>query len=279
MVNKVACFLTCGYTEAGEMQSLLRRCCSSNTRFVQCMPNKPKRRKRNGSIIKDEFSGLTHDGLVNKALEIIRMNKEQYINYRGIVFEDDLDNLTQDDANTQANRIRGKIKDILGDIPVVIVYAAPEVEAWFIADWDHGFGIYRRPELLKAGFSVKDGFFLDHHMRGFFKEIILGEYADKIEEYGTQVPYKKLSDEIIMALDSSVEQSISCSFRRYIKEKGSKNPELAERFIECKNLRYSKKETGSLMLRNLDPAVVADNCQLYFAKAYREIQSFEHFWK
>ena len=273
MVNKVACFLACGYTEAGEMQGFLRRCCSSNIRFVQCMPNKPKRKKRNGSIIKDEFSGLTHDGLVDKALEIIQMNREQYKNYKGIVFEDDLDNLTKDDANARANTIRSRIKDVLGNIPVVVVYAAPEVEAWFIADWDHGFGIYRRSGLLKTGFSVGEGDFLVHHMRGFFREMILGEYDGRVEEYGEQVPYKKLSEEIIVALDNPVEQDISRSFRRYIKERGSTNPELVERLIECRNLRYSKKETGSLMLRNLDPIVVAKNCQVFFAKAFREVQN------
>lgn len=273
MVNKVACFLTCGHTEAGEMQGFLRRCCTSNIHFVQCLPNKPKRKKKEGTVIKDEFSGLTHEGLLEKALSIIRMNREQYTNYKGIVFEDDLDDLTQDGANIRADMIRRKIKDVLGDIPVVVVFAAPEVEAWFIADWNHGFGIYRRPDFLKEGFSVKEGSFLVHHMRAFFNEMILREYTERIEEYGEQIPYKKLSDEIIAALDNPAEHDISSSFRRYIRERGANNPELAERFIECRRLRYSKKETGSLMLRNLDPTVVANNCRLYFANAFREIQA------
>jgi hypothetical protein len=43
-------------------------------------------------------------------------------------------------------------------------------------------------------------------MRNFFKEMLLGEYSDKLEKYGEQRPYKKLSDEIIHALDNSAEE-------------------------------------------------------------------------
>ena len=214
MVSKVACFLTCGYTEAGEMQGFLRRCCNSDIRFVQCLPNKPKRKKKNGSIIKDEFSGLTHNGLVDKMMDIIKKHREQYSNYRGIVFEDDLDDMTPEATYKRSASIKNMIKSEIGDIPVVIVFAAPEVETWFIADWNNGFGIYRKPEILKDHFSSLEGDFLNHHLRSFFNEVILGEYKEKMEEYGEQRPYKKLSEEIIHALDNPVEMDVANSFRR-----------------------------------------------------------------
>lgn len=94
-----------------------------------------------------------------------------------------------------------------------------------------------------------------------------------MEKYGEQRPYKKLSEEIILALNNPVETDISNSFRRYLMERGDKNQELVDRIIDCKNLRYSKKETGSIMLRNLDPKEVAKNCQLFFANAYTEIST------
>lgn len=271
MVNKVACFLTCGYTEAGEMQGFLQRCCQSKVHFVQCMPNKPKRKRENDNIIKDKFSGLTHESLVQKMMDIIKMNREQYKNYKGIVFEDDLDDISIEEANTRSKSIRKLIRNAIGDIPVVVVYAAPEIESWFIADWNNGFGIYKRPEILRNHFSANEAAFLDHHMRNFFKEMLLGEYSDKLEKYGEQRPYRKLSDEIIHALDNSTEEDISCSFRKYLMERGISNPELVNRLIECKYLRYSKKDTGSMMLRGLDPKKVAEKCQIYFAGACRDI--------
>ena len=44
MVNRIACFLTCGYTEAGAMQSFLRKI-NDNYEFRQFLPNKTIKKK------------------------------------------------------------------------------------------------------------------------------------------------------------------------------------------------------------------------------------------
>lgn len=75
MVNKgtIACFFTCGYTESGGMQGFLRRI-NPLYEYRMYLPNKVLRKKQMKagkpvSMIKEEYSGLTGDALINKILE------------------------------------------------------------------------------------------------------------------------------------------------------------------------------------------------------------------
>ena len=65
MVNRIACFITCGYTEAGAMQSFLKRI-NENFEYKQYLPNKTIKKKGMPKIIPDEINGLTGTALLEK---------------------------------------------------------------------------------------------------------------------------------------------------------------------------------------------------------------------
>ena len=65
MVEKIACFLTCGYTEAGVMQSFLRKI-DGNYEYKQYLPNKTIKKKGDPKTINPELSGLTGKKLLEK---------------------------------------------------------------------------------------------------------------------------------------------------------------------------------------------------------------------
>lgn len=49
MVNRVACFLTCGYTEAGAMQYFLKKI-NGNYEYKQYLPNKTIKKKGDSKV-------------------------------------------------------------------------------------------------------------------------------------------------------------------------------------------------------------------------------------
>ena len=58
MVERIACFLTCGYTEAGAMQSFLHKI-NDRYEFRQYLPNKTIKKKGTPKNISDAINGLT----------------------------------------------------------------------------------------------------------------------------------------------------------------------------------------------------------------------------
>ena len=112
MVN-VACFLTCGWTEAGEMQQFLSRIRKDCT-FHQCFPNKTRKRKAKDRFLVPEYSGLTGKPLLERVLEVIGTHPEYRDNYDAVLIEDDLDlrfrNMSDDEIeeiiNEQNNQYR-----------------------------------------------------------------------------------------------------------------------------------------------------------------------------
>lgn len=60
MVDRIACFLTCGYTEAGAMQFFLKKM-NGKYEYKQYLPNKTRKKKGDPKSINLEISGLTGD--------------------------------------------------------------------------------------------------------------------------------------------------------------------------------------------------------------------------
>ena len=77
--NRIACFLTCGYTEAGAMQSFLRKI-NDKFEYKQYLPNKTIKKKGTPKNINKEISGLTGEKLLEKVYEILDKHKGE-INY------------------------------------------------------------------------------------------------------------------------------------------------------------------------------------------------------
>ena len=71
MVNdRIACFLTCGYTEAGAMQFFLRKI-NDKFEYKQYLPNKTIKKKGDSMTIKRDISGLTGDALLENVYTIL----------------------------------------------------------------------------------------------------------------------------------------------------------------------------------------------------------------
>ncbi len=64
VTKRVACFLTCGYTEAGAMQSFLKKI-NSNYEYRQYLPNKTIKKKGDSKALSSQISGLTGEALLN----------------------------------------------------------------------------------------------------------------------------------------------------------------------------------------------------------------------
>lgn len=70
MVEKIACFLTCGYTEAGAMQFFLKKI-NDKYDYKQYLPNKTIKKKGYDKRISSDLSGLTGEALLDKIYNII----------------------------------------------------------------------------------------------------------------------------------------------------------------------------------------------------------------
>ena len=92
MVDVIACFLTCGYTEAGAMQFFLKKI-NDRYEYRQCLPNKTIKKKGMPKKIDDKMSGRTGEALLEKVYELIEKHRDEYSQCRAILVEDDLDGI------------------------------------------------------------------------------------------------------------------------------------------------------------------------------------------
>lgn len=271
VTNRIACFLTCGYTEAGAMQALLKKI-NSNYEYKQYLPNKTIKKKGAPKIISPEISGLTGPALLAKIYTIIEKHTLEIIQCRAILIEDDLDgnfhDMTVSDIETYINSIKEKIYSITGShIPVFILYASPEIESWFISDWDNGFGYIYNSSGCVTDIDTPAKIFFSHHLKHYIDTYVLQEYCDDIENYGYfNHIYYKLSDRLIDAIQTDVKE--------YISSLPKTNRLYSEQISSSRDLYYSKKLHGDRMLRNLDPSIVANKCRHYFLPVYNTLADF-----
>lgn len=268
MVERIACFLTCGYTEAGVMQAFLKRI-NSKYEYKQYLPNKTIKKKGQPKKINDEISGLSGEALLKKIYEILEKNRDDISKCKAILIEDDLDGRfygkNEDEIEEYKQsiiaKVHGKLKK---ELPVYFLFASPEIESWFIADWKNGFEFLYTESGIVKDLEQNIRLFFVHHLKYFINKNVLGEYCNNIENYGWfDSGYVKLSDQIIDAIQIKVKE--------YINTLSNINLDYAKRIYESRDLYYSKKIHGYVMLNNIDPQIVAENCKVYFACFYREL--------
>ena len=271
VTNRIACFLTCGYKEGGAMQAFLKKI-NNNYEYKQYLPNKTIKKKGDSKTICSKISGLTGSALLEKIYSIIKNHTTEITKSSAILIEDDLDgkfyNKTASYIESEIKSIKDKIYSIIKcDIPIFIFYASPEIESWFIADWDNGFGyIYNSSECVSDLDPAAKKFF-SHHLQQYINVHILKEYSDDIENYGYfDEIYYKLSDQIIEAIQTNVKE--------YITLLSNINKLYCNQILCSKDLYYSKKLHGDRMLRNLEPSIVAGKCRRFFSPSYRLLANF-----
>lgn len=263
---KIACYITGGWTECGYMTKFLEKI-NDRYDYRQRFPQKNIGKK--GKARKDyKVAGTTGAALVREACGDMRRHSEVLREYSGILIEDDLDDQyflpdgtgrDHEKIEVRKAQITAQFRSLLKkeDMPVIFLYALPEIEAWFCADWENTFGAEYSGKLseMNAYFSITFKKYVDRYV---LTERFSGV---NIENYGFfNGQYKKLSEELIGAF-----QEYSCQSEDF------KSNELYNKkingLIRNNELRYSKKVEGINMLRRLRPETVAISCGHYFARA------------
>ena len=272
MVNdRIACFLTCGYTEAGAMQQFLKKV-NGKFEYKQYLPNKTVKKKGYPKNIGNDISGLSGEKLLKKVYEILGNHKDEINTCKAVLIEDDLDgrfhNISEQDICKYKLEIIKRVRDILENqkMKVFLLFASPEVEAWFVADWEHSFKmIYESNAIGDLKYSERQYF--TYQLKQYIDREILGEYAEDVEQYGFKEGiYYKLSDQIIVAIESGVKEHILTNHDNY---------DYAKKISESKHLYYSKKLHGDRMLKSILPSVLKERCRQFFWPSYYELADFK----
>lgn len=271
-IKRIACFFTGGYTELNAMKYFIKKINPKNE-YIQLCPTGVRKssraiKNRDLTSIDNHINGLTGSKLIEYVLKIIKTPKFHEEHYDAILIEDDKDNrflkIMQDGgSNIDSNAwnafkkdLREKIhKELDMHVPVIILLAAPEVEAWFVSDWDNSFA-----KIYKDCIAVKQNNFFSIIFRKFVNNKILTKlYMKNVEAYGYfSGKYVKLSEKIQDALRSL--------------EFLHNNPKSQE--IDKRVINYSKRTQGATMLFQIEPDIVLHSCNYFFKECYSMLKNF-----
>lgn len=259
-MKEIGCFITGAWTEAGAMTLFLKKI-NNNFNYVQLLPNKPKYRRG----LDQKISGLTGDSLINEMINRIRKYRDRLENYVAFIVEDDLDCRFHGKTSVEIAKIKDEIQhevdEIMGKhVPVFFLFASPEIEVWFLTDWNNTFcKVYR------------NDFFTNRLKLFINRNCIAGYWEAGIENFGmANGQYTKISDEIMHAVQFGVKDEL---FEIY-KNKQQVYAKKLQDIFENRELYYSKRLHGDLMLRQLTPENLLSKCHIYFAPAYYDIKNF-----
>ncbi len=269
--KRVACFFTAGYTELNSMKMFLSKI-NNQVEYIQLCPNAPRKsrtnieNRRKKTSIDANQNGLTGRALIDFVVKTVSKSYFKEEVYDAILIEDDKDarflNIKEDGTadidkqNWEAHKteVIARLQQECPDIPVIFIYAAPEIESWFVADWDNSFG-----EQYKNIFQTEqDHQFFRTQFRKYVRQTVLTKrYENALESYGYfENVYKKLSVELENALMSE----------------GFVDPNLSKRQKPNKIVNYSKRIHGALMLETIDPYAVMRNCSYFLAEGIRTLE-------
>lgn len=266
--KRVACFFTAGYTELNTMKSFMRKI-NGKLEYIQLCPIGPRKSKRaiqtrHITQIAQEQNGLTGEKLIDFVVDFIGTNRFEEEGYEAILIEDDKDGrflsvqengtaiINENGWDNFKNRVMERLNKIRPGIPIVFFYAAPEIEAWFLADWKNGFG-----NVYKGVYTVPQNEYFKIKFHKYVRESILTDtYTDCVERYGYfEGKYRKLSAEIQRAL-----QEIDF-LEDYMP--GKEHPTIS----------YSKNKQGGIMLESVEPRAILQNCPFFFKDGYQALQA------
>ncbi|WP_088831323.1 hypothetical protein [Paenibacillus tyrfis] len=262
MVKKIGCFITGAWTEAGAMTSFLKKI-NSNYEYIQLLPNKPKYKRG----LSPEVNGFTGDSLIKEIYRRVERYGAEYSDYSAFIIEDDTDyrfyNMSVDEFTQYKANIQKKIEDLMKkEIPVFFLYASPEIEAWFLCDWDNSFS------------KVYQNDFFVNRLRGYIDKNIVKDYWKLgIEKFGiNDGTYRKLSDEIMAAAQIGVKQELEQTIGTENIEKSALTK--VQTILSDRSLYYSKRDHGDQMLRFIYPENLLEKCSHVFAPVYRALHRF-----
>lgn len=266
--KRVACFFTGGYSELNAMKSFLKKA-NDKIELIQLCPTGERRSKsqitgRHTDNIQRNHSGLTGTALIDFILDFIKKKRFLDEEYDAILIEDDKDarflslspngtaSIDNDEWEVYKNSIIDAVRTAGVNIPVIIILAAPEVEAWFLSDWDKSFG-----KVYADDFTREQNEYFSVMFRKYINQSVLTtQYKDTIETYGYfSGEYKKLSEEIQNAL-------VNVDFLEHFKPS---EPHF--------NPHYSKRIQGEAMLESIDPNQVLQHCTVFLKGGLLELKA------
>ena len=274
---KLACFITGGLTEAASMKFFLKKI-NGEVDFIQLCPicrKKSKKQIRDRAVIKEpKHNGITGEKLLEYVYEFIQ--KEAFLSeeYDGILIEDDKDNrfleIAEDGSHRLFKATWEKHKEIIyseikkkcfqmANKPIIIMYAAPEVESWFLADWEHSFAIAYKRTLGEMNH------YFQMNLRKFINNQLLGGYENDLESFG-------FHDDAYIKLSENIQNVISTG--EYLQD--ANNVQYNKDIFENKNVRYSKAINGAEMLEEIIPEIVASKCRIAFEQGFQELKHLEY---
>lgn len=266
--KRIACFFTAGFTELNAMKTFMKKI-NDNVEYIQRCPIGPRKSKeaiknRQMKYIDEKQNGYTGAKLIEFLLEYI--GKPQFVEeqYDAILIEDDKDErflsvqpdgtacIDTDAWKEYKDSVKCQIHKKFPEIPVIFFYAAPEVESWFLADWENSFGYVYKSKLTKP----QNKYFKTVFQNYVHNNILTSQYCNCLESFGYfDGKYKKLSAEIKSALETI---------------------DFLEGYMHGEEhmiVHYSKRNDGAMMLENIDPQMVLRGCNCFFKNGLFELQA------
>lgn len=243
---RVGYFCTAGHTEVGGIDRFLNRIASEpEVRWERCFPAVRKPAPKIGKPGLERPApkgreGLTGASLVSEMME--RLAEYHRAGSKGaldaVVFIDDADCRFEGDpakveAWTGARAAEVRAKTGAPSIPFVALFASPEIEAWFLADWEQGFGV--EYDKLATG---------ERHLRAHVEEL-LGSAIGSVEGYGGGL------------VNGACANKLSEKLQGLVTRLGG---------------AYSKRMQGQDMLLRIRPEKVAQECGAYFRPALQALR-------
>lgn len=157
-----------------------------------------------------------------------------------------------------------EVKALAGrNIRLRMLLASPEVETWFFSDWRNGFSHLIQEQLRnQCGWNdsrwTRVSAILRNQLHGILKEH--GYSVETPERFG--MPYCESKGTCAYKFSAF----ISSAFERTSVEINDRKI-----IIDPPRQEYKKDAHGSMMLRRIDPAAIAQKCKIFFSPVYKEL--------
>lgn len=247
---RVGVFATAGYTEVGGLDVFLPKI-NPHVQWDRCFPTVDKPAPKLGRqrpVPTAAHNGVTGQALVDAMIDRLRRFHRGANLMDAVLLVDDADcrfeGVAKEGYDAWMDDTARAVREAAAspDLPFFALFASPEVECWFVADWGFGFGGHVGKEWS--------------HVLKRRVDVLLDEAGcrDQIEAYGCpscgQSCTHKLSDRIVEILADE-------GFRA--SSEGAARPS------------YSKRLHGSTLLRHVRPEQIDRLCRLYFHDTFRAL--------
>ena len=239
----------------------------------------PEAYKPGPKVNRPTNTGCTGKDLEKEMENRLKLYKLRFTGFKVVLIEDDLDYMPWNNCAAQEtieNRaihakawLDSKYRELVpkvqnaysNDIDLVILYASPEVETWFLADWQNGMGKICEDDMFCAALnrSLKEK---------------LAEYYDEHIELWHYYPSSraKLSD-IIIKMIFDLQMTMEDADGN-IPLEGLFSMDERKR-IDGSKFEYKKTNHGKHMLEDIDQEKVYEKCQYFYRHAIDKIREIQ----